>query len=133
MGGAGQERLLRASLLLHGRAPLCATYLAASGLGRLLLTGPLPSLASHDPSFRMEGASPGDAADLVLDLGDGSAYGSAEGPRLWGGVVQGRLLLGVEPQRGGAGAVTPVLETLAAAEALRRLLGLAPQRYEFSG
>jgi len=133
VGGKGQERLLAASLLLHGTAPLCATYLASAGLGRLLVTGAWPTLAAHDPSFRIASASPGDVADLVLDLGDGAAYRAATGARLWGGVVDGRLLLGGEPSGGGGGAVTPVLETLAAGEALRRLLGLAPHSFTLSG
>ncbi len=132
MGGAGQQRLLGASLLLHGHAPICATYLAAAGLGRLLVTGAPPEIASRDPSFRMDCVGTGEPADLVLDLGDGTAFRAAAAARLWGGVVGGRVLLGDEPREGARG-TTPVLETLAAAEALRRLLGLPPHRYEFSG
>jgi len=126
IGGAGQERLGRASILLHGAAPLCATYLAAAGLGTLRVTGALPALAAHDPAFRLEA---GDRADWTLDLGDGSAWRAAEGPRLWGGVVGGVLKLGTEPEPEATG--SPVLETLAAGEVLLRLLGQDPHVYEF--
>jgi len=127
IGGAGQERIAAATIVLHGAAPLCATYLAAAGLGTLRFTGAPPAVAAHDPAFRLEA---GDRGDLTLDLGDGAAWRAASGPRLWGGVVGGVLKLGVEPE---AGATTcPVLETLAAGEALWRLLGHAPHVYEFA-
>ena len=67
--------------MLHGDAPLCATYLAAAGLGCLRVTGELPQVAAHDPAFRLE---QGNEGDLVLDLGDGTAWRAATGPRLWG-------------------------------------------------
>ena len=68
------------------------------------------------------------AADLVLDLGDGAAYAAAAGRRLWGGVARGRLLLGVAPQTG-TGAPPAVLQTLAAGEALLRLVGREERVY----
>lgn len=120
-------------MLLHGDAPLAARYLAAAGLGRLLVTGEAPALAASDPSFRLEKAHVGAAADVVLDLGDGRAWRAAAGPRAWGGARGGRVLLGVEPREGPLplGAARAILETLGAGEALRLLLGLPVRRYEF--
>jgi hypothetical protein len=112
---------------LHGDAPLCATYLAAAGLGCLRATGELPAVAAHDPAFRLER---GDEGDLTLDLGDGSAWRAAKEPRLWGGVVDGTLLLGVEPVTGAES--NAVLQTLAAGEAIWRLLGHEGHVYEFA-
>ena len=126
IGGPGQGRIANATVVLHGHAPLCATYLAAAGLGCLRVTGELPGIAAHDPAFRLER---GDQGDLVLDLGDGSAWRAADGPRLWGGVVGRTLKLGGEPEPGAT--TSPVLETLAAGEALWRLMGHAPHAYEF--
>ncbi|MHC4933435.1 MAG: hypothetical protein ACYTGV_14725 [Planctomycetota bacterium] len=122
-------------MLLHGEAPLCATYLAAAGLGRLLVTGALPDLAARDPAFRMERAPPDAPADLVCDLADGAAYRASRGPAIWGAVAGSRVLLGVEPREtadleSGA-AARAVLETLAAGEALRLLIGEAPHPVEF--
>ena len=128
IGGAGQLRIKQGSILLHGRADLAATYLVAAGLGRLLVTGERPELAARDPIFELVSAAPGDPADVVLDLGDGAAWRAATGGRLWGGVVEGRLLLGHEPKDGATS--SPVLETLAAGEALRRLLGETPHSYQ---
>lgn len=125
IGGAGQVRILEGSVLLHGPAPLCATYLAAAGLGRLLVTGPLPEVAATRPGFVLERAGVGAAADVVLDLGDGLAYRAARDPRLWGAAHGPRVRLGIEPAAGtpAAPAARAVLETLAAGEALRLLLG----------
>lgn len=121
-------------MLLHGDAWLSARYLAAAGLGRLLVTGALPELAAKDPSFRLDRATPGSAADVVLDLGDGAAWRRASGMRVWGGCGGGHVLLGVEPRAVGpcAPAARAVLETLAAGEALRLLLGLPPRAYDFA-
>jgi len=121
-------------VLLHGDAPLAARYLAAAGLGRLLVTGEAPPLAASDPSFRLEKASVGAAADVVLDLDDGRAWRAAAGPRVWGGARGGRVLLGVEPREGSPpeAAARAVAETLGAAEALRLLLGLPGRRYVFA-
>lgn len=113
--------------MLHGNAPLCATYLAAAGLGCLRVTGELPTVAAHDPAFRLER---GDRGDLTLDLGDGDAWRAAKGPRLWGGVSDGTLLLGSDPVNGAR--CSPVLETLAAGEALWRLMGHEGHAYEFA-
>ncbi|HEX5138913.1 MAG TPA: hypothetical protein VFY93_18225 [Planctomycetota bacterium] len=120
-------------MLLHGVAPLAARYLAAAGLGRLLVTGAPPPLGATDPSFRLLGAKPGEAADVVLDLGDGAAWRSAPGRRIWGGASGAQVLLGVEPRECAPheGAARAVLEMLGAAEALRALLGLEPRRYDF--
>jgi hypothetical protein len=129
----GQLRIAGGTILLHGDAPLCATYLAAAGLGRLLCTGAAPALSAHDPGFRLERAVIGDPADVVLDLGDGAAFTRAGGPALWGGAHGRRILLGTDPA-GGAGpepSARALLETLAAGEALRLLLGLEPHRYDF--
>lgn len=133
VGGEGQRRILKGSVLLHGDAPLAARYLAAAGLGRLLVTGEPPALAARDPSFRLERAAKGAPCDVVLDLGDGAAWRAAKGPRVWGGAVGGRVVLGVEPREtapAGA-AMRAVLESLGAGEALRLLLGHAPRRYSF--
>jgi hypothetical protein len=121
-------------VLLHGDAPLCARYLAAAGIGRLLVTGAPPELGAADPSFELERATPGAAADVTLDLGDGAAWRSASGTRMWGGAAGGRVLLGVEPRAcaPAEGAARAILETLAAGEALRALLGLAPRAYDFA-
>jgi len=122
-------------VLLHGNAPLAARYLAAGGIGRLLVTAdPPPSLAARDPSFRLERASPGSEADVVLDLGDGAAWRTASGARMWGGVVGGRVLLGAIPREAPPGpvALRAILETLAAGDALRLLLGLPSRRYDFA-
>ena len=129
IGGAGQIKFASATILLHGTAPLCATYLAAAGLGCLRVTGQPPELSSHDPDFRLAHGKPGDPASLTLDLGDGAAWRAAKGARLWGGVVAGELRLGVEPEPGACGSA--VLETLAAGEALWRLLGGEEHRYRF--
>ena len=59
MGGEGQARVCEARILLHGEAPLCATYLAAAGLGCLLHTGGPPELSAHDPRFELRSAAPG--------------------------------------------------------------------------
>ncbi len=133
VGGEGQKRILSGTVLLHGDAPLAARYLAAGGLGRLLVTGDPPELAARDPSFAIERAPVDAPADVVLDLGDGRAWRVAAGPRTWGGAVGGRVLLGVEPRAGvaPAGAARAILETLAAGEALRLLLGLKARRYDF--
>lgn len=127
IGGAGQEKIAASTILLHGRAPLCATYLAAAGLGGLRVTGDLPRVAAHGRDFLLEA---GDRGDLTLDLGDGSAWRAARGPRLWGGVVDGVLKLGCEPVAGAG--TSPVLEILAAGEALWRLLGREPHAWEFA-
>jgi hypothetical protein len=134
VGGEGQQRILAGTVLLHGDAPLAARYLAAAGLGRLLVTREPPALAARDPSFRLEKAPPHATADVVLDLGDGLAWRAARGPRVWGGLVGGSVVLGVEPREGAPpeGAARAVLETLAAGEALRLLLGLEPHRYAFA-
>jgi hypothetical protein len=140
VGGEGQARLLSGTVLLHGVAPLAAQYLAAGGLGRLRITGEPPPLAARDPSFAMERAPLDAAADVVLDLWDGRAWRAAKGKRIWGGAVGGKVLLGVEPRAAASGgfgdpaatAARAILETLAAGEALRLLLGLEPRRYEFA-
>lgn len=134
IGGEGQERILRGTVLLHGEAPLAARYLAAAGLGRLLVTGETPALAATDPSFRLEKAPVGAAADVVLDLGDGEAWRAALGPRVWGASLGGSVLLGTEPCEGPppVGAARAILETTGAGEALRLLLGLPPRRYELA-
>jgi hypothetical protein len=69
----------------------------------------------------------------VLDLGDGAAWRQATGRRMWGGALGGRVVLGVEPVTGPPpeGAARAILETLAAGEALRVLLGLEPRRHDF--
>lgn len=133
VGGAGQARILSGSVLLHGSAPLAATYLAAAGLGRLLVTGALPEVAATQPGFRLEEAPPDAEAALVLDLHDGAAWRAARGPRLWGAAHGRRVRLGTEPCEGPPGerAAQAVLETLAAGEALRRLLGQEPHPYDF--
>lgn len=134
VGGDGQRRILAGTVLLHGDAPLAARYLAAGGLGRLIVTGALPAVAAKDPAFRLETARIGAAADVVLDLGDGAAWRAARGQRVWGGASGDRILLGVEPREatGAPAATRAVLETLGAGEALRLLLGLAPHRYAFA-
>ena len=71
VGGDGQRRLLGSTVLLHGDAPLAARYLAAGGLGRLLVTGDAPALAARDPAFRIGRAAVDAPADVVLDLGPG--------------------------------------------------------------
>jgi len=118
IGGAGQERIEAARLLLHGTAPLAATYLTAAGCGTLLV-------ASAEPDV---------AVDLVLDLGDGSAYAAARGERLWGGIADGRLLLGCDPVASDRSepADRALLEVLAAGEALWRILGREPHTYDFA-
>jgi len=125
IGGAGQARIQKGSVLLHGPAPLCATYLAAAGLGRLLVTGSRPEVAATCPGFVQKEAPPDADASVVLDLGDGAAYHAARGARLWGAAQGRRVRLGGEPVSGppAAPAAQAVLETLAAGEALRLLLG----------
>jgi hypothetical protein len=134
VGGDGQRRILGSTVLLHGDAPLAARYLAASGLGRLLVTGDFPALAAKDPAFRIERAPLDALADVVLDLGDGAAWRAAKGPRVWGGIADGSVLLGVEPRETTRSdpASRAVLETLGAGEALSLLLGLKPHRYAFA-
>ena len=133
IGGAGQERIREAVILLHGAAALAATYLAAGGLGTLLHTGAAPDLAARDPCFHLKKATLGAESSLVLDLGDGAAWAAAKGPRLWGAADGGRVLLGVEPRpvEPARGAARAILETLAAGEALRRILGQTPHEYQF--
>ena len=56
---------------------------------------------------------------MVVDFGDGQAFRAASGPAL-------------HAQVSGEGSWGPaVVETVAAAEALRALLGLEPHAYEF--
>ncbi len=117
IGGAGQERIASGTILLHGQADLCATYLVAAGLGCLRVTGDTPRLGAKDPAFRLETGIPGDAADVVVDFADGAAFEAASGPALHV-LPGGRWSL-------------PVAETVAAAEALRALIGLRPHDYEF--
>jgi hypothetical protein len=99
----------------------------------LLVTAAPPRVAGHDPSFRLERARVGSPADVVLDLGDGAAWRAAAGPRMWGGALGGRVLVGGEPREGPPpeGAARAVAETLAAGEALRLLLGLEPHAYDY--
>jgi hypothetical protein len=113
IGGAGQERILAARILLCGAAPLCERYLRGAGVGSIVAAG---------------------SADLVLDLEEGVAFRRAAGARLWGGVVEGRVRLGCDPvpASGGTPAERAVLEVLAAGEALWRLLGHAPHVYDFA-
>jgi hypothetical protein len=99
------------------------------------VTGEPPSLGARDPSFRLLRAAPDTVADVTLDLGDGGAWRAAKGKRIWGGTVGGRVLLGVEPREGAraaSAAALALLETLAAGEALRLLLGLPPHAHEFA-
>jgi hypothetical protein len=133
IGGAGQLRIFLGSILLHGPAPLCATYLAAAGLGRLVVTGRRPEVAAARPDFHLDQAPPGAEAAVVLDLYDGAAYRAARGPRLWGAAHGRRVRLGGEPVTGPPGerAGQAVLETLAAGEALRLLLGEEAHAYDF--
>jgi len=113
IGGAGQERILAATVLLHGAAPLCRRYLVGAGVGSIVSDG---------------------AADLVVDLSDGEAYRAARGERLWGGAVEGRIRVGCDPMAGSGGspAQRAVVEVLAAGEALWRLLGQEPHVYDFA-
>jgi len=136
IAGPGQARILAATVLLHGDAPLCATYLAAGGLGRLRVHGTIPDVAAHEPAFQLEPGGPGDPADLVVDLGDGAAHAAAVGPALRGGFdAAGELVLGTEPLDPGTGeagvAARALLETLAAGEALRMLAGGEVHCYRF--
>lgn len=98
----------------------------------MLVTGALPEVAAHDPAFSLERAEPGAEATFVLDLGDGRAYEAARGPRLWGGADGRWVRLGVEPREvaPAEGASRAVLETLAAGEALWRVLGHEEHVYE---
>jgi len=113
IGGPGQERILAATVLLHGDAPLCTRYLEGAGVGAVVAEG---------------------AADLVVDLADGSAHRSATGDSLWGGVVDGRIRVGCEPvpASDGTPAERALLEVLAAGEALWRILGQNPHVYDFA-
>ncbi len=81
------------------------------------VTGDPPDLAATDPQFTLARAQPGDDASVVIDFGDGAAFELATGPALR--AVPGEAW------------PTPVIETVAAAEALRALLGQAPHGYEF--
>ena len=76
----------------------------------------------------------GDEADLVLDLGDGAALRATSGPAMWGAAIGWRILLGGDPvpNEPPAPGARAVLETLAACEALRLLIGHAPHRYDFT-
>jgi hypothetical protein len=134
IGGAGQLKMAGATVLLHGHAPLCATYLAAAGLGCLRFTGTEPALGAHDPSFRLERGMVGDRADFTLDLGDGAAWRAATGSRLWGGVVDGELRLEGDPDRSAVfdHPLFAVLQPLAAGEALWRILGHAPHEFRYA-
>jgi len=98
------------------------------------VTGAPPALAARDPGFQLEERGPDAPADVVLDLGSGEAWRAAQGPRLWGAAHGRRVILGEEPLAGPAEAppARAVLETLAAGEALRLLLGLEPHRYDFT-
>jgi len=113
IGGAGQERISAATILLHGKAPLCRRYLEGAGVGCVTTSG---------------------EADLVVDLEDGAAFDAAPAERLWGGVVDGRVRVGCDPIPGSAGtpAERAVVEVLAAGEALWRLLGHPPHAYDFA-
>jgi len=142
IGGPGQIKIGAATVLLHGDAPLLATYLAAGGLGRLLHTGPAPELAAHEPTFRLEAAGPDTPADLVIDLRDGAAFAAATGPAFCGAVgPDGRVRLGSVALGDGDRSVDParlrqptfaLLQTLAAGEALRVLAGGKAHTYDYS-
>jgi hypothetical protein len=110
IGGAGQARLAAGSILLHGDAPLLATYVAAAGVGRLLVTGEPPELAGRDPMFALERGEPAAEADVVVDFGDGAAFEAATGPA---------VALG-EPGEW----TREVAEMAGAAEALKAILGM---------
>jgi len=97
------------------------------------VTGEVPEVAAHDPGFRLEKVPLMASADFVLDLGDGAAFAAAGGPRLWGAAQGDRILLGVDPAPGPEAnhAARSLLEVLAAGEALWRILGHEPHRYDF--
>ncbi|MEE8104287.1 MAG: hypothetical protein V3T86_01995 [Planctomycetota bacterium] len=142
IGGPGQIRIGAATVLLHGDAPLLATYLAAGGLGRLLHTGPAPEIAAHEPTFCLESAEPGAPSDLVIDLADGAAFKAATGPALFGAVgPDGRVRLGSVALSESNRSIDPnvasqppfaLLQTLAAGEALRVLAGGEAHSYEYA-
>ncbi len=134
MGGRGQERILAGTVLLHGNAPLCAVYLAAAGLGRLLVTGDEPPLAAHDPALRIERCGVEAAADVVIDLHDGAAARAAEGEVVLAGARGRRVRVGAQPDAGpdSVPAAQSLVEILAAGEALRRLAGLPARTYDFT-
>ncbi len=122
------------TVLLHGNAPLCAAYLAAAGLGRLLVTGEEPALAAHDAAFRMKRSGVEAAAEVVIDLGDGAAARAAEGEVVLAGARGRRVLVGAQPGDGPAPepAAQSLAEILTAGEALRRLAGLPARTYDFT-
>jgi hypothetical protein len=134
IGGAGQLAMASATVLLHGDAALCATYLAAAGLGCLRYTGSTPKLGAHDPDFRLERGVVGEDVDFTLDLGDGTAFHMATGARLWGGVVDGELRLDCRPDERAVfdHPLFAVLQPLAAGEALWRILGHPTHEFRFS-
>lgn len=142
IGGSGQIRIGAATVLIHGDAPLLATYLAAGGVGRLLHTGPAPALAAHEATFRLEAAGLDTPADLVIDLHDGAAFAAATGPAFCGAVgFDGRVRLGpvalddAHRSRASDQLRHPpyaLLQTLAAGEALRVLAGGAAHSYDYA-
>lgn len=134
IGGAGQVAMAAATVLLHGDAPLCATYLAAAGLGCLRFTGTRPELGAHDPRFRLEEGMVGDAVDFTLDLGDGAAWNATTEARLWGGVVDGELRLEGTPDPRAVfdHPLFAVLQPLAAGEVLWRILGQPEHAFRFA-
>jgi len=77
----------------------------------------------------------GAGADVVCDLADGAAYRASTGPAIWGAALGSRILLGVEPRKvpglESEGAARAVLETLAAGEALRLVLGEEAHPFDF--
>ena len=109
MGGDGQARILAGSVVVRGHAPLCVAYLTAAGVGRVAFEG---------------------VADVVVDLADGAGIGPAG---FWGGALGRRVLVGGPPARGEPPhpAAHALVETLAAGEALRMLLGAPPHSYDF--
>ena len=76
LGGEGQERLLSSCVRVRGTgraARWAARYLAASGIGALVLDDPAVAAECRElsPEVRLVGASDsGRLPDLELDLGD---------------------------------------------------------------
>jgi hypothetical protein len=139
IGGAGQQKIAAATVLVHGEAPLLATYLTAGGLGKLMHTGSAPAVAAHEPAFCMEPANPDAPADLVIDLLDGAAFRVASGAALCGAVgPTGRVRCGPGALKYTDRSANPgvpvfaLLQTLAAGEALRMLAGGEAHTYDYA-
>src|SRR5437870_12771771 len=97
LGGEGQERLLSSCVHVRGtsRAARAARYLAASGIGALVLDDPAAAVECRQLSPEARILSPADRdprPDLDLDVGASALAASRESPAELGAMAALRAL-----------------------------------------